>query len=488
MRPFRGVKAALLSLALIAALGAAAFAQSSGADSDVSEARQALEEAASAVREQLSSIPDPAQLATQASEEALSQGTPRKERQLVYSISANTGQRYEGGFAPQQANTIYLQAHSPAIVNVQRTDVYYWPITREYMADWFGFQEDVEGRLEIVQGGRVVQTLERTDYAYVYPQGYDGPQELRLGEEAIAAYEDYQSRLDAYFDAVSAYYDAYTEWNAVMTQILREVQETGVYKDPSEIPDPPRQPVPPADFAWQPRKAFILDLPPGRYTVRMKDGEGNVVPGSEKRLDVFTARRAGTAMIVRPEDKWTRPFQSSDPSDVFYLDGRRVFYITPHVAQEFNLYKWVKMYRLNVPLEGEGMTSVWSWVPFDPITEATLQVLRNGEVVEEVELAGYYVQQTAGSALGYQVVRADEIGRDPHFQAFRVVLESSDGSYQIRLVDREGNVIPGSEREVRSVRQPGSVAYVIPLLPVGVGVGVFAWRRSKAKVSKGVEA
>lgn len=487
MCPIEGVRRSLLCAALILALGAAASAESADdGDSGANEVRQVIEEAASAVREELSS--DPVQRATQASQEALSQGTPTKERQLVYSISANTGQQYEGSIAPQQMNTIYLRAHTPSIVNVQRTDVYYWPITREYMADWFGFQEEVPGTLEIVQGGRVVQSLERTDYAYVYPDGYSGRQQLRLGEEAIAAYEDYQSRLDAYFDAVSAYYDAQAEWNSIMTRILREVNETGIYKDPSEIPEPPVAPDPPADLAYQPRKAFVIDLPPGRYTVRMRDEDGNVVPGSEKRLDVFAARRSGTGMVVRPEDKWTRPFLSSDPADTFYLDGQRVFYITPHVAQEFNLYKWAKMYRLNVPLEGEGLTSAWLWVNFDPITEAKLQVLRGGEVVEEVEFAGYYVQQTLGSALGYRVVPADEVGRDPHFHAFRVVLESSDGSYQLRLVDREGNVIPGSEREVRSVQQPGSIAYVIPLLPFGVGVGVLAWRRSKARATKSAEA
>lgn len=488
MRSQRSVAAALLCMLLIA-VPAFTFAQSSeGDDSGSAEVRRAIEEAASAAREQLSSIPDPAQAATQASEEALGQGTPRKERQFVYSISAYTGQGYEGSFAPQQMGTIYLMANRPAILNAQRTDVYYWPITREYMADWFGFQEEVAGKLEIVKDGKVVESLERTDYSYVYPSGYGGRQELRLGEEALAAYEDYQNRIDAYYDAVSAYYDAYAEWQRIMGEILREVQETGVYKDPSEIPEPPTQPTPPADFAYQPRKAFIVDLPPGRYTVRVRDDAGNVVAGSEKRLDVFAARREGTGLSVLPEHKWTRGFQSDDPSDIFYLDGRRVFYIAPHQAQEFNLYKWLKMSKLHVPLEGEGMTSAWGWAHFDPITDATLQVLKDGEVVDEVRFEGYYVKQTPGSALGYEVVLAEAEGRAPTFSAYRVELESGDGSYQLRLVDREGNLLPGSEREVRSVRRPGSIAYVIPLLPFGVGVGVFVWRRSKARSAKRFEA
>lgn len=488
MRSHRKVRAALLGVMLMA-LPAFAFAQSSEeGESASAEVRRAIEEAASAARDQLSSIPDPAQAATQASEEALSQGTPRKERQLVYSISAYTGQQYEGSFAPQQMGTIYLMADRPAILNAQMTDVYYWPITREYMADWFGFQEEIPGKLEIVKDGQVIESLERTDYSYVYPSGYGGRQELRLGEEAIAAYEDYQNRIDAYYSAVSAYYDAYAEWQRIMGEILREVQETGIYKDPSEIPEPPTQPTPPADFAYQPRKAFIVTLPPGRYTLRVRDEEGNIVAGSEKRLDVFTARREGTGLSVLPEHKWTRGFQSNDPADTFYLDGRRVFYIAPHHSQEFNLYKWAKMSKLHVPLEGEGMTSAWIWVHFDPITDATLQVLKDGEVVDEVKFEGYYVRQTPGSALGYEVIRAEEAERAPTFSAYRVDLEAGSGSYQLRLVDREGNVLPGSEREVRSVQRPGSIAYVIPLFPFGVGLGVFVWRRSKARRGKSVEA
>ena len=179
-------------------------------------------------------------------------------------------------------------------------------------------------------------------------------QRLYLGEEAVRVYEDYRNRLNAYYDAVSAYYEAHREWQRQMDEILREVQETGQYKDPSEIPEPPKQPTPPTDFAYSPRTAFAVKSAEGRYQVRLRGPDGEIVPSTTKTLEVFDSRRQGVGYLVIPEHKWTRSFQTNDPSDILYLDGRRVFYIVPHHAREFNFYQYVKMANLHKPLEGEG--------------------------------------------------------------------------------------------------------------------------------------
>lgn len=454
-------------------------------DAQAAAIQSAVESARSAARQALESIPDPSQIVTQASSESISQGQPTLEEQVVYSVSPWTGKQYAGTFAPRQVDTFYLIADEYSIVNVQKTMVYFWPITGEYMADWFGLREEVPGRLEILKDGRVVETLERTQYSYYYPSGLANEQKLYIGEEAVRVYEDYQARLDAYYDAVSAYYNAQREWQRQMDEILREVQATGQYKDPSEIPEPPVQPTPPTDFAYSPRTAFIVKLPVGRYQVRLRGENGEIVEGTAKTLEVFDARRRGIGYNVIPEHKWTRSFQSNDPSEIFYLDGRRVFYVMPHYAREYNRYQYIKMSNLHKPLEGEGTRGAWSWAQFEPVSGAKLQVLQGGEVIREIDLKPYYVRQTAGYALGYNIVEFDPEadptlrGRSPTFEAYRVELEGGS-SYQLRFVDEHGNVLIGGVREVRPVKPVTWNVYAIPFLPFVVGLVVFGWRRTKA--------
>ncbi len=488
--PFdRSVAAIVVTLlTLVLSLGAAAQESRETTDEDAQreEVRRSVEEAAGAARQAIEAVPDPAQAATQASEEQLSQGTPVREEMFVYSLSPWTGSAFGGTFAPKNVDTIFLMEGSHSIVNAQRTEVYYWPITSEYMANWFEMREEVPGRLQIEQNGQVIETLERVDYGYYYPQGYGGPQLLNLGEEAVRAYDDYQSRIDAYYDSLTRYYDDQRQWQQTMDRILREVRDTGQPKDPDEIPQPPTQPQPPQDFAYQPRQAFAVNLPAGRYTVKVIGEDGNVVPDSERTLEVFKPRRTGVGLGVIPEHKWTRRFQSNDASDVFYLDGTRVFYILPYNAQEFNLFKYAKMTNLHKPLEGAGTRSAWTWVQFDPVADATLQVLKDGQVVQEIRQQPYYVKQSTGYALGYEIVRFDpendptHEGRAPTFEGYRVVMQD-DADYELRFVDANGNVLAGSTRSVRALEQPGGSLFGISLIPLGVGAIIFGWRRSKRR-------
>ena len=58
----------------------------------------------------------------------------------------------------------------------------------------------------------------------------------------------------------------------------------------------------------------------------------------------------------------------------------------------------------------------------------------------------------------------------------------------MRLVDASGEVIPGSERVIRSVRVASWPLYTIPLIPLLVGLAVVAWRRSlKSDIPEGME-
>lgn len=425
----------------------------------------------------------PVEQLTQKPNEVTGQGNPIKERQFVYSLSPWTGKEWGGTFDPRQIDRMFLTAGVQNVINSLRTDVYFWAITGEYMADWFGFKEEVPGKLEVYQGDKLVASLEKTDYVYSYPEGYGGSTQLVTGPAAQTAFQSYEKAMDDYWSAVSKYYDEYDAYQKKMDALLKRVQQTKVPAKPAEIPQAPQQAEPPKLYVTQPVQGFLVNLPAGDYRVRLVANDGKVVEGSEKRLTFFDARREGVGYEVLPESKWTRQTNSDDLSQVLYLDGRRVFYAKPFQEKEFNVYQYAKMAKLHVPLEGEGARSAWAWVHTTEVPEtATLQVLRDGQVFQEIKRQGYYVEQTPGYALGYNIVEFNPeepsmAGREPSFEAYRVELES--GSYQLRMVDADGQVLPGSLRSIRAVRaEPAWPLYAIPLIPMIIGLVVFGWRRS----------
>lgn len=410
---------------------------------------------------------------------------PLKERQVVYGITPWTGKEFGGTFAPTHVDTLYLLASERHILDVLETDVYYWPITQEYMADWMGYRQAVAGRLEVRQGDRVVATFERTPYTFVYPEGYFGGKvELKVGDEARQAYEAYRKLIDDYYDQVDAYRRAEEAWQQRMARILEEVQRTGKPADPQRLPEAPKPPEPPRLLAMQPTEAFVVELPAGEYTVRLVDEAGKEVEGTRKRLVVFAPRRKGVGYQIIPESKWTVPVESGDPADTLYVSGEATFYLKAFDASEVNRYAYSRMLESARPLAGSGQRSAWQWVLGQEIAGVTLQVLKGGQVVATAEPRPYYVQQTPGYALGYRIVDFDPSkpefeGRQPSFVAYKVALQLEPGAlYELRLVDDQGRVVPSSSRLVRVVRgEPSWPLYAWPGVPLIAGLLVAGWRR-----------
>ena len=152
---------------------------------------------------------------------------PQREKQVVYGITPWTGKEFGGTFAPKGIDTIYLLANCNNVLNTLETEVYFWPITNEYMANWFEAREEVPGRLQILQDGKEIMVLERQPYNHYYPEGfYSGFSELLIGEEAEKKLQEYRDAIDSYWQAVSEYRKAYAEYEQRMSEILREVTET----------------------------------------------------------------------------------------------------------------------------------------------------------------------------------------------------------------------------------------------------------------------
>ena len=72
-------------------------------------------------------------------------------------------------------DTIYPVANAVSAVSPRRTVVYYWPITNREVADRARLNAPVEGVLEIRRRGRLVASIEATDYV-----GGQGPERSRV--------------------------------------------------------------------------------------------------------------------------------------------------------------------------------------------------------------------------------------------------------------------------------------------------------------------
>ena len=407
---------------------------------------------------------------------------PERERQNVYGITPWTGKEYGGTFAPAGVDKIYLLADTDHVLNTLETEVYYWPITKEYMANWFESREIIDGKLKILQDGKEIALLERQPYAHLYPQGfYAGASELITGEDAKRKYEEYQNAVEDYWEMADEFRKTQAQYEREMTDILEEVMETGRTFDEHELPVPPKEPVPPIWYVTGVIESFIVNLPAGEYSIQTIDSSGNLVPDTKKKLKVFEERRTGVAYQIIPESKWTRPEQSNDISQILYLEGERTMYMKAVHASEYNQHDYLRMTSLEKPLAGKGAESAYMWVHLDEVPDAKVQILEGGKIVQEISPKPYFVSQSPGYTLGYDIVDFDpdapELqGREPSFEAMK--LQIGPGSYQIRVVNGDGEVVKGSLREVRSINTVSAwQLYLLSAIPAVIGLIVVLRRR-----------
>ncbi len=415
--------------------------------------------------------------------------TPEKKREFVYGVQVFTGQAYDGTFYPLSEDTLYLLADVSNIVSPRYSLVYFWPVTNEYKADFDALSETVAGTLEILQGGQVVQNLAQTKYVIQYPRGLDaGEVHVYLGQEAEAQYKEFERQKQAYRDAIFAYHEATINYH----QDAQDKLSSGQLK--TELPPPPEEPAPFNFFSTGVYDGFHINLPAGNYAIRLKDASGQIVPGSERQLVVFTEQRQGVSYTLIPQDKWTLPEQSHDPSQTLYARSGVVIYLQPFEEKEYNELYYT---RLKTPQSTTGRSDHWQWVPQSPVPAAPLlQVVYNGQVVQGITQKPYIVKQTEGKGLGYQIIEQSqgeterERTRTPDFVGYQVQVGPEQPSFTVRLVDVAGRVLPGSEREIRLVNpQYSSALYFLPLLPLVIGFALALWRASRlARMPKYGEA
>src|SRR4051794_16955754 len=129
-----------------------------------------------------------------------------RERQLVYNGETFDGQGYGGQFYPANESTIYLLADAQNGLIPRLAEVYLWPVTHQYKADWETLYQPVTCTLEIGN-----KSFPLTTYSLRHDSGYSNAQTtLLIGGDAAAAYADSQKAQADYQAAAAAYNDA---WN-----------------------------------------------------------------------------------------------------------------------------------------------------------------------------------------------------------------------------------------------------------------------------------
>jgi hypothetical protein len=404
--------------------------------------------------------------------------TPEKVREFVYGVNVYNGTEYHGTFYPPSEDTLYILADVTNIISPRNTLVYFWPATNELKADWDNLNEVVDGTLEIVQGGEVIDTLAQTKYVIQYPSGYDSNEVyVYTGEAAETQYQEFNRQKNAFRDEVAAYYEAEREYRE---QLFDDVTQGKLKEEP---PPPPEQPAPFLFFSTGIHDGFALTLPAGTYTIRLRDNDGQIVADSERELVVFSPQREGVGYTVVPQDKWTIPDQSDDPSQILYARGGTVIYLQPFAEEEYNEQFFT---RLETPQDATSSADRWMWVHLQPQDGQYLEVLHGDQVVDSVDKKAYVVKQLPGTALGYEILEQQQAGdersrsRTPDFEGYEIEAGPDQPSMTIRLVDVDGKVIRGSEREIKLVDpQFSSMLFILPVIPLLVGGGMIFWRKKR---------
>ncbi len=400
---------------------------------------------------------------------------------FVYAVTLNDLTSFKSALITQHSDTIYMMADVLGVIAPRETRVYYWPLTNRYLADWPTLNQLIEGELEVFQDGRLVTTVPLKDYVVQYDNNnVSGSLGLFTGQDAINMYEKFQIAQQQYQQAMFDYYDAKNAWTEEMDKIYQQIA------DGATIDNFPKEPATPEDFTIYSSplvKGYPIKLPEGKYSIRTKLANGTIYPGSEKNLVMFRERRKSVVYGVIPESRWTKPAQSNTTNSVIYVYPDTNIYLQPAFGSE---YQDLSYTRMTDPEDKIARKDRWEWVSQLPIQEGSLRIYENGNLVSEEKLGAFYVRQSSGSSLSYSVVPFDPESMDQiSFKGFAIGRIAKNSSYKIELLDDEGKLVPGSEREIRTINtKNGLWIYVMGVVSFLVGLVIVVVRKSKTGNNK----
>jgi hypothetical protein len=400
------------------------------------------------------------------------------ENTFVYAVTLNDLTSIRSTLIPPGVDSIYFLSDTLNIISPRETRVYYWPLTNRYLADWNTLNTLIEGDLEVYRHNELVEVIPLQDYVIQYDT--DNIAEslgIYIGDEAEEMYQIFKVAQLEYQQAMFDYYDKREDWIAELDELYKKMDEG---EEVGEFPMEPEQPASFTLYSTDVIKGYPINLPDGEYTIRMKLPDGSAFPESSRNLVVFSERRQSVTYDVIPETRWTAPTESYNPGGVVYVTPGTEIYLQPYQGSEYRDLYYVNMLD---PQEDTGRYDRWQWVPQTPLSDITMQISSQGKVLKELELQPFYVKQTSGSSLSYEVIPYDpETMKQISFEGFMIGTIEGYRELQVVLLDEEGNILPGSDRIIRLVNvDNGKYLYPLSAFPLLVGLASVFLRRRKTK-------
>jgi hypothetical protein len=360
------------------------------------------------------------------------------------------------------------------VITPKLTEVYYWPLTSEYKADWSALDENLVGVIEVKQGNETIELLKRTPYALIYSN--ITPKDVVFSDRADESYQQYQAESRQLAEDIDAYYEAIIEYQLEYEKYIDEIKQGNI---DAVRPEPPIDDTPILEqYVSKPAPGYHLNLPVGEYTIQLLTDEGKVVEGSQKKLHVFSPRQEAVGYKAFIAERWTKPETGASPEDTFYVQPEKTLFLQPYHTQEYNRFDYTK---LIAPQQRAAGENAWFWVLTDEVYDVELHVMMQGQLIETLTMNQFDVEQSPGSKLGYDIVPFEEdqtVEREPAFSAFLVTPPKEENIVQIQMVDSDGQVLEGSDREIRIITKTNvSIMYLIAPIPIIFGAVAFGWRR-----------
>lgn len=211
------------------------------------------------------------------------------------------------------------------------------------------------------------------------------------------------------------------------------------------------------------------------------------VPGLTRRLaemSVLAPPRQGLSYQVVPQEGWTHPERADDPADVIYAREGTVLYLQPYVKEG---HKDLDDGHPEEPPNEAGHQDRWAWPPVRTFEQAGNLILDYRRQTVEVLARPYQVEQLPGSVLRYRVVDYDPVAETgpPDLVAYQLFVDANHAGYRLWLEDADGEMVAGSQRQVRRVPGINSWAlYFLVGLPLTVGAFVVVSRHEQLAASR----
>ncbi len=391
--------------------------------------------------------------------------------QFVYWPYVTDGGEYRRVPYPKEAGHLAALAGSEIVIEARRAQVSYWPITREFITD-VGHGKPVDGTVEVIGSGET-RTAADDVYTVWYPAGLGaGPAQLVRGAAAEKLYAEYVSAARDAATKEQQYQRIVAEHQAAAEAWIKLAGTRQLKDMPPPPPDLTVEPPAPFNaYASEPRRAAILKLLEGSYGLRMRDGDGQIIAGSERTLEVFAPIDQAIGYVLRPQDRWTRPAVSFSPQDTIYTTARADIFLQPVPVVEYASRDFTRLFD---PQSFETSdTEATIWVPRpggDQLSSsASLAVWRGKTQIGSLQSKGYRVNQLAGAGRGYTIEEFSTKGGtlQPDFQAMR--LDRQIPGDRIGLVEEPNGSLSGNREFVIVNTPPLWLVFVPAFIPLIIG-------------------